>query len=722
MKKYFSFIAWLFLTASVFAQAPQKMSYQAVIRNSNDELVIGTPVGMKISILKGSANGIVAYSETQHPNTNANGLVSLEIGNGTPVTGTFAAIDWASGPYFIKTETDPAGGANYSITGTNQLMSVPYALFSANSTPGPAGPQGATGPTGPQGPIGLTGPAGPAGSQGATGPQGPIGSTGPAGPTGSQGATGPQGPIGLTGPAGPQGVPGPQGPMGLPGSANANGTINYVPKFTPDGISLGNSQLFDNGTHVGIGTITPGAKLDVSTTNVLGMAARFNAPEKTYLGLFETDVYRGYVGSYYGSAPDIDLGSLSGSVHLVTGSTIDLTAKDGDIGIGTTNPVAKLEVTTNDDGQVVKINAEDKVYMGIYEDNAYRGYVGSFFGNVADVDLGSNTGAVHLVTGSSIDLTAKAGDIGIGTTDPSTRLEVSTDEDGQVLKLNAADQVFMGFWENNGYRGYVGSYYGNVADVDLGSLAGSVHLVTGSTIDLTAKAGKIGIGTTSPAEMLHVEGTGPVNTYARITSDDSDKYAGLQLDRASGKEWTIANAGFGDAATGNLVFRVSTDNFGTPKSEYEFGLDYFRPSTTNQKSLGDGFGRWTTVYATNGTINTSDAREKSNIANLNYGLADVLKLRPVSFTWKEHPNWGTKLGLIAQEVNEVVKEVVVHGNIDPQTDENGNVMPNKDIYGIYYSDLIPVLIKATQEQQQMIDEMKKELDELKRQLGEIKRN
>jgi len=90
-------------------------------------------------------------------------LVSLEIGSGTVVSGTFAGINWAIGPYFIKTETDPAGGTNYSIIGTNQLMSVPYALFSASGTPGPAGP---TGPTGPQGPIGPSGPQGIAGTNG----------------------------------------------------------------------------------------------------------------------------------------------------------------------------------------------------------------------------------------------------------------------------------------------------------------------------------------------------------------------------------------------------------------------------------------------------------------------------------------------------------------------------------------------------------------------------
>lgn len=163
-------LTFTFSLSTVWAQAPQKMNYQALIRNSSNALVTSTPVGMKISVLKGSATGIVAFSETQSPSTNANGLVSIEIGAGTLVTGSFSSIDWANGPYFIKTETDPAGGTNYTIVGTSQLLSVPYALYAEHSgTPGPQGPTGAPGPqgpTGPQGPIGLTG---------ATGPQGPIG-------------------------------------------------------------------------------------------------------------------------------------------------------------------------------------------------------------------------------------------------------------------------------------------------------------------------------------------------------------------------------------------------------------------------------------------------------------------------------------------------------------------------------------------------------------------
>jgi len=134
--KIYSILAGLLLTVSVFAQAPQKMSYQAVIRNSSNALVTSTLVGMKISVLQGSPTGTVAYSETQSPTTNANGLVSLQIGSGIVVSGTFTAINWATGPYFIKTETDPTGGNAYSIIGTSELTSVPYALFSSNAAVG----------------------------------------------------------------------------------------------------------------------------------------------------------------------------------------------------------------------------------------------------------------------------------------------------------------------------------------------------------------------------------------------------------------------------------------------------------------------------------------------------------------------------------------------------------------------------------------------------------
>lgn len=127
MKRYI-ILAAVLLTATMWGQAPEKMSYQAVVRDANNQLVTNTNVGMRISILQGSTTGTAVYVETQNPTTNANGLLSIEIGNGTVISGDFSTINWANDTYFIKTETDLNGGNSYTITGTSQLLSVPYAL------------------------------------------------------------------------------------------------------------------------------------------------------------------------------------------------------------------------------------------------------------------------------------------------------------------------------------------------------------------------------------------------------------------------------------------------------------------------------------------------------------------------------------------------------------------------------------------------------------------
>jgi hypothetical protein len=228
MKRIITICAAFLMAASLFAQAPQKMSYQAVIRNSTNALVTNQAVGMRISILQGSSTGTALYIETQTPTTNANGLASIEIGGGSVISGTFSTINWVNGPFFIKTETDPSGGTSYTITGTSQLSSVPYALYaesSGSSIPGPQGPIGLTGPAGPTGATGLTGPAGPQGAQGLTGAQGP------------------------------------QGPAGLLSSGSTAGNTPYW-----DGSSwvINNSNIHNNGGNVGIGITNPGSKLEVS--------------------------------------------------------------------------------------------------------------------------------------------------------------------------------------------------------------------------------------------------------------------------------------------------------------------------------------------------------------------------------------------------------------------------------------------------------------------------
>ena len=169
MRKIYYLALLLFVCISASSQSQNNMSYQAVIRNSSNNLITNQAVGMRISILQGSAVGTEVYVETQNPISNINGLVTLEIGNGTPTLGTYNGINWANGPYFVKTETDPTGGNSYTVVGVSQLMSVPYALYALNSGSSIAGPMGPQGPAGINGLDGATGPMGPQGPAGISG-------------------------------------------------------------------------------------------------------------------------------------------------------------------------------------------------------------------------------------------------------------------------------------------------------------------------------------------------------------------------------------------------------------------------------------------------------------------------------------------------------------------------------------------------------------------------
>ena len=147
------------------AQAPEQFSYQAVIRDAQGDLVSNQSITVNISILEGNSTGVVVFEEEHTITTNDNGLATLVIGNGLNTFGDIASISWGDNAYYLKIETDPEGGNNFSITATTQLLSVPYALYaneagSAPGTQGPPGQDGADGATG-QGPQGPS-PQGPA--------------------------------------------------------------------------------------------------------------------------------------------------------------------------------------------------------------------------------------------------------------------------------------------------------------------------------------------------------------------------------------------------------------------------------------------------------------------------------------------------------------------------------------------------------------------------------
>lgn len=128
MKLTLTLVLFVTVTLNIFAQSPEKMSYQAIIRSQDNSLVVNSNISLKIIIHQGTVSGTAVYQETHSAKTNGNGLVSLEIGTGSILSGNFSTIAWQNGPYFIETQVDVAGGVNYNIIGLTQLLSVPYAL------------------------------------------------------------------------------------------------------------------------------------------------------------------------------------------------------------------------------------------------------------------------------------------------------------------------------------------------------------------------------------------------------------------------------------------------------------------------------------------------------------------------------------------------------------------------------------------------------------------
>jgi FtsZ-binding cell division protein ZapB len=210
------------------------------------------------------------------------------------------------------------------------------------------------------------------------------------------------------------------------------------------------------------------------------------------------------------------------------------------------------------------------------------------------------------------------------------------------------------------------------------------------------KNGNTALGNIHPSTNLEVGGSGPRTVRVSSTSSSDVRY---ELFRAGSGffDWRMANSG------GDLVFSRSGDELATAAEILRMGSTLLRPGTDNNMQLGSSVNRWSTVFAANGTINTSDARDKTNIQELIYGLEDIRKLRPVSFNWINDQDHGTKLGLIAQDLQQVLPEVVRDWDYT-EDEENGLRKVEATRLGVYYSDIIPVLIKGIQELDQQVQD------------------
>ncbi len=377
MNRIFTLVSAVLLSASLWAQTPpQNFSYQAVVRSENNTLVTKKQVGMKISLLQGSETGTAVYVETHTPTSNENGLVSIAIGGGTkdPSSAAFATIDWSKGYYFVKTETDPTGGTTYSLTTTSQLMSVPYALYAANSQPGTPGADGKDGTNGLNGAPGAPGAKGDAGANGTNGTDGlngapgAKGDKGDAGTDGLNGATGDKGDKGDTGADGTNGTPGAKGDKG---DAGATGAIGPQGEPGKDGISgtSGQSVLFNPTTPPTNGMVDYKWFQNNNTTNLYD-----DGKIRIRLNLGTNKLYLTNVNSNLAN-----IWSAVGSLSSSAGSSMSMSTGNGyfqnfgtaAISMGTELNAYSNLTTSNNYVMTMYISSPDSPAFGLYVINFY---------------------------------------------------------------------------------------------------------------------------------------------------------------------------------------------------------------------------------------------------------------------------------------------------------------------------------------------------------------
>lgn len=394
---------------------------------------------------------------------------------------------------------------------------------------------------------------------------------------------------------------------------------------------------------------------------------------------------------------------------------------------------------------------------------------GSGYQNLGQSPLSSVPYALHAESVPSMQLDGLS-DVNAGS--PSSDQVLTWDGSNWVastpsMDLNDLGDVSAASPSSNEVLKWNGSSWTPQAD-NAGS--GSVWNQSGNIINYGS--GRVGIGTTSPSKLLDVDGgvrfgdtialgsaeqiydngANEIWTNSDLISEasndlgqNSDPWNDLYADDANLDDIIPMSSNqvnlLGDLEVSDNLYMTSTisgsDTLFLGSLEYItdggdafiFGSGNFaadlQPAIDNYADLGSSSNRWDDVYATNGTIQTSDRRDKTSINNLAYGLNEVMQLRAVRFKWKDKENHGYKLGIIAQEVQEVLPEVVKTHDYKRQEDGTVKKVENERL-GVYYSDIIPVLIKAIQEQQEQIEELKaqnqqikslrSELEELKRQI------
>lgn len=656
MKKLLTLLAALYLVLTLQAQPPQKISYQAVVRNSTNALVTNQPVGVKITILQGSATGTPVFAETHTPTTNANGLINIVIGTGSPAINGLLDVVWSTGPYFIKTEIDPAGGTAYSITSTSELLSVPYALYakkaestnllnlpfagSSHSINNAFSVKNNNG-------IAIVG----WGDDAYGNTFGVVGSTNSGVGIGVRGINKSTTGIAL----GISGETYSSEGVAVKGIANSStgsaaGVMGEV--SSPNGIGVAGYSTSTTGSAVGV----LGYSSALDGTGVSG--------ESKWIGV--KGINRSTTGFAYGVqgevySPDgIAVMGYSSSKTGTSKGVYGLTYSDEGKGV-----LGENRSTTGSNYGVYGYSASTEGY-GVYGESSYCGVRGRNF-----TKTGTAYGVQGLVNSSS----------GIGVEGTAYSMTGNTiGVYGQSASLEGTGLWGFSSSLTGKTKGVVG--YINSPDGFSGYFAGGKFHVRG----------RVGVGTETPDAGIHLKGTGFPETFMFLEAATGND-AGFRIYEGATAKWHIfndVNAGglrmYNTAATTAIFCKQDNSNVGigtiTPGYKLQVG------------NSGDG-----TQARANAWNTFSDARLKKDFTKINRPLEMVEKLTGYYYYWKEGVDQNRQVGFSAQEIRDVMPEVVSEG-------EDG-------LLSVEYGKISPLLLEAIKALKNENDRLKTENSELK---------
>jgi hypothetical protein len=651
MKKLSLFSIALMCCTTLFAQSPQKINYQGVARNASGAELVSTAIGLRLSVRQNSPSGTIIYRETQSTATNDFGLFNVQLGNGTPVTGTLSAVNWASGTYYLQVEMDANGSSNYVDMGTSQMVSVPYSMHAASAA----------------------------------------------------------------------------------SISGLSGTTNYIPKFTSAN-TFGNSSIYESSGYVGIGTTNPQWPFQLNTS---GSQTVFQISATGSSGSNDLD---GLLISYDNngaSFSNMENTNMSFSTGATSRMTID---NNGYVGVGTTNPQWPFQLNTSGSETVLQVTA-----AGSSGSNDLDGLLISYGNYGASISNRENTDMSFSTNAATRMTISNNGYVGVGTTNPQWPFQLNTSGSQTVFQISAA-----GSSGSNDLDGLLISYDNNGAsfsNMESTNMSFSTNATTRMTIGAT---GNVGIGTTSPAYDFEVSssdnivghfvssygtnnGNGTLLAEATAANTDQRGIIGRNNNTAY---WGIGVEGQGGyiGVRGESIVNGSSTRIGVFGSAGNGATSNYAVYGTVSGNVGSIYAGYFVgdVYST-GSYLPSDAALKTGTDDFTDALALVKEIPVKTYEYRHDgihhamnlPE-GRQVGIMAGDLQQVMPQLVkrtVFEDLNAYMDgkvEKENI-PSIEFNAVNYTGLIPVTLKAIQEQQALIEKQQQQIDELKLMVEKLQR-